>query len=284
MQAIIYIFVAFAAALAGTVGVPEGSPGGYPGDLADQPAIVATLEPSCTEDVPVPTITAEVTNHGNGPVSASLHRNDVEIGALFVAAGQTESVSVASPHWEDLDNLFEISDDGDVLASLEHYFDCLHPILDVDIAPCVDGSLTVDVANSGHQGTHVTITRDGAVVAEPPVAPGHVASVEVEVVDEQLLEVHHDGQVLAAAVVECEVAPDGPPPGDDPVDEDDTPGPSMSEDDPPGPAIEEVPGDVPGSVGGGTGRDDELTDQSDEPEPTRPAEGDETRSDRGPAR
>jgi hypothetical protein len=91
--------------------------------------------------------------------------------------------------------------------------------------------------------------------------------------------------VLAAAVVECEVVPDGPPAGDDPVDEDDTPGPSTSEDDHPGPAIEAVPEDVPGSVGGATGRDpelvvpgadrpshDELTDQSDEPEPTRPAE------------
>jgi hypothetical protein len=65
--------------------------------------------------------------------------------------------------------------------------------------------------------------------------------------------------VLAAAVVECEVVPDGPPAGDDPVDEDDTPGPSTSEDDHPGPAIEAVP-------------EDELTDQSDEPEPTRPAE------------
>jgi hypothetical protein len=58
-----------------------------------------------------------------------------------------------------------------------------------------------------------------------------------------------------------------------------------------------VPEDVLGSVEDATGRDpelvvpgadrpshDELTDQSDEPEPTRPAEGDETRSDRGPAR
>jgi hypothetical protein len=252
MEMVMHIYIVVLAVLAGSVAVP----GDAPADFADMPAVVATLQPSCTEDVPVPTITAEVANDGNGPVGVSLYRNNVEIGAVFVPTGQSESVSITSPYWEDADNLFEIRDDGEVLASLEHHFDCLHPILDVGIGlPCFDGSVTVEIVNAGHEGTHVSITRDGAVVAEPAVAPGHAGTVEVAVVGEQLLEVHHHADVIASALVDCDTSSGDPIPGDDAGEEDDTSGISMSDDDS-GPTIDEGPEDIPGRVG--EERDPEL--------------------------
>jgi hypothetical protein len=255
MAIVMPIYLAVVAALVGSVALPGDSPA----DLTGPPAVVATLQSSCTEEVPVPTITAEVVNHGNGPVAVGLFRNDVEIADVFVPGGESESMSSTSPHWEDVDNLFEIRDDGEVLASLEHHFDCLHPILDAEIGvECIGGAVDVEVVNSGHEGTHVSITRDGGVVAEPAVAPGHGVTVEVAVAGEQLIEVHHHGEVIAAALVDCDASNDEPVAGDGVLDEhDDTSGNSISEGDS-GPTIDEVPEDVPGSVGSGDERDRHL--------------------------
>jgi hypothetical protein len=105
MQVVVYIYVAIAAALGAIAGTPGGTPPG-PTGLSASPDVVATLEPSCTEAVPVPTIPAEVTNHGAAPLGATVHRDGVEIAVLYVAPGQTESASTTSPHWEDVANLF----------------------------------------------------------------------------------------------------------------------------------------------------------------------------------
>lgn len=264
MEIIIVLIVNTVLSLTASAGEPDAA--GF--ELVASPQVVATITPSCTGDVPVPTITASVTNHGPGQANLVVHGNSTEIGDLYLNAGQTDTIIVSSPHWEDTDNHFSISDDGEVLATLDHHFDCLHPILDVDIQlPCYAGSVDVTVSNTGSEGAHVVVLLDEDTVAEPPVAPGQTVAVEVAVPDVHYLRVQHHGVTLASTIVECPTfVVDTPDDGESPTDpEGERNGNSLQEGDESGNSIEEVPDDRPGWIG--------EDGRWDEPELTTPGRG-----------
>jgi hypothetical protein len=207
-----------AAVLAGTVLLaPAAGAGNLAPTPAPEPAVTGTLEVTCTQDIPVPTVVVTATNPTAWPQSVDLLRNGLTHTGLVVDAGSDEHEVIPEVAWEDKDNHFQLVSNGTVLAEVHHHFDCLHPIISVDIASvCADAPVPVIVTNSGHEGTHVTVTVDGAVVAEPPVAPGHHTQVDVTADPGSTLAVHHQGDLEAHAdLIACDTAPAPTPPGDD---------------------------------------------------------------------
>jgi hypothetical protein len=196
------------AALAGStlLAVPAASAaaptGGDLAPLPPPPTLVASLEVSCTEQVPVPTVTAHVTNTGGAEPTVVVRRNGLIEGDLTASSGETTSETIVSPYWEDKDNHFDVVTDGQVLASLDHHFDCLHPVIDVVIGEaCAGVQFPVEVTNSGHEGTQVSVSSDGMVTATPAVAPGHTTVVDVTADAGTLVQVHHQGTLHAEVVV-----------------------------------------------------------------------------------
>ncbi|MGY6501337.1 MAG: hypothetical protein ACXIVQ_10660 [Acidimicrobiales bacterium] len=162
--------------------------------------LTATIEVSCTEAVPVPTVTVQVTNTTQAPRLVVIRRNGLSIAAPVVAPGSSQHTHT-SVTWEDVDNTFEVADAGAVIAGLDHHFDCLHPVIVASIsAPCA-GPVMVDVANTGAEGTHVTVTVDGHHIGDLAVAPGAQVVEQVDGAPGQAVEIHHAGSVVAATTV-----------------------------------------------------------------------------------
>jgi hypothetical protein len=192
------ILLASILGLTGNVAAASAAPGGY----APLPQVTGSLDASCTQAVPVPTIVAEVTNNKATDEIVGVEADGVLIQAFVAPAGQTTQWTHATPQWEDDTVTFTLITMTATLDTHVESFDCLHPILDVSISSsCRTGLTTVHVENSGSEGTHVDILVDGAVAGIAFVAPGHSATVKVAASAGQLVEAVDLNSVLASHVV-----------------------------------------------------------------------------------